>query len=229
MFTLFAIVFFLIGLALFGIGLMGEYVGRIYAAGARAPALSGRGGAGAPGRPRRPIAFEAASGPAVTRAVVFAYSEVGVRCLRELLAQGMRVPTRLHARGRPGEKHWFGSVEELAAGARHPGRDAGRSERARNGIAEVRRVRPDFLFSFYYRSHAGRSLAGAAALRRAEHAWIAAAQVSRPRAGELGNRQRRDGRRARACTTWWKSPMPALWWISNRSAYWRTRRRWRYP
>ena len=31
LFTLFAIVFFLIGLALFGIGLLGEYVGRIYA------------------------------------------------------------------------------------------------------------------------------------------------------------------------------------------------------
>jgi undecaprenyl-phosphate 4-deoxy-4-formamido-L-arabinose transferase len=30
LFTLFAIAFFLIGLALFGIGLIGEYVGRIY-------------------------------------------------------------------------------------------------------------------------------------------------------------------------------------------------------
>jgi undecaprenyl-phosphate 4-deoxy-4-formamido-L-arabinose transferase len=29
-FTLFALVFFLIGLALFGIGLLGEYIGRIY-------------------------------------------------------------------------------------------------------------------------------------------------------------------------------------------------------
>ena len=29
-FTLFAIVFFFIGVALFGIGLLGEYVGRIY-------------------------------------------------------------------------------------------------------------------------------------------------------------------------------------------------------
>lgn len=29
-FTLFAIAFFLIGLALFGIGLLGEYIGRIY-------------------------------------------------------------------------------------------------------------------------------------------------------------------------------------------------------
>ena len=31
MFTLFGLVFFFIGLALFGIGLLGEYVGRIYA------------------------------------------------------------------------------------------------------------------------------------------------------------------------------------------------------
>jgi undecaprenyl-phosphate 4-deoxy-4-formamido-L-arabinose transferase len=31
LFSLFGVVFFLIGLALFGIGLLGEYVGRIYA------------------------------------------------------------------------------------------------------------------------------------------------------------------------------------------------------
>jgi undecaprenyl-phosphate 4-deoxy-4-formamido-L-arabinose transferase len=30
MFTLFALMFFLIGIALFGIGLLGEYIGRIY-------------------------------------------------------------------------------------------------------------------------------------------------------------------------------------------------------
>jgi undecaprenyl-phosphate 4-deoxy-4-formamido-L-arabinose transferase len=30
LFTLFALMFFLIGLALFGIGLLGEYIGRIY-------------------------------------------------------------------------------------------------------------------------------------------------------------------------------------------------------
>ena len=30
LFTLFAIVFFLLGIALFGIGLLGEYIGRIY-------------------------------------------------------------------------------------------------------------------------------------------------------------------------------------------------------
>jgi undecaprenyl-phosphate 4-deoxy-4-formamido-L-arabinose transferase len=30
LFTLFALMFFLIGIALFGIGLLGEYIGRIY-------------------------------------------------------------------------------------------------------------------------------------------------------------------------------------------------------
>ena len=30
LFTLFSVVFFLVGIALFGIGLLGEYVGRIY-------------------------------------------------------------------------------------------------------------------------------------------------------------------------------------------------------
>ena len=30
MFTLFALMFFLIGIALFGIGLLGEYIGRVY-------------------------------------------------------------------------------------------------------------------------------------------------------------------------------------------------------
>ncbi len=47
MFTLFAIVFFLLGLALFGIGLIGEYVGRTYEQVRGRPALSDRGGVGA--------------------------------------------------------------------------------------------------------------------------------------------------------------------------------------
>jgi len=50
----------------------------------------------------------------VTRVVVFAYSEVGVRCLRELLDQDIRVPLVFTHADDPGESRWFGSVKELA-------------------------------------------------------------------------------------------------------------------
>jgi len=43
----------------------------------------------------------------VTRAVVFAYSEVGVRCVRELLAQGVEIPLLFTHADDPGEVHWF--------------------------------------------------------------------------------------------------------------------------
>ena len=86
----------------------------------------------------------------MTRAVVFAYSEVGVRCVRELLAQEIKIPLLFTHADDPGEAHWFGSVAEL-------GREHGlRVETPDNPnsiewIAEGRRARPDFLFSFYYR------------------------------------------------------------------------------
>ena len=93
MFTLFAPAFFLIGLALFGIGLLGEYIGRIYQEVRARPryVINARaGGAGAE-----------ASRSAAMRAVVFAYHDVGVRCLRVLLAHGVEVPLVVtHARRR---------------------------------------------------------------------------------------------------------------------------------
>ena len=51
----------------------------------------------------------------MTRAVVFAYSEVGVRCVRELLAQGVEIPLLFTHEDDPGERRWFGSVAALAA------------------------------------------------------------------------------------------------------------------
>jgi methionyl-tRNA formyltransferase len=82
--------------------------------------------------------------------VVFAYSEVGVRCVRELLAQEITIPLLFTHPDDPGESHWFGSVAEL-------GREQGlRVETPGDPntvewVAEGRRARPDFLFSFYYR------------------------------------------------------------------------------
>ena len=49
----------------------------------------------------------------MTRAVVFAYSEVGVRCLSVLLAQGVEVPLLLTHADDAKENHWFASVRDL--------------------------------------------------------------------------------------------------------------------
>jgi methionyl-tRNA formyltransferase len=90
----------------------------------------------------------------VTRAVVFAYSEVGVRCLRELIAQDVRIPLVFTHADDPHESRWFGSVRELAEthGIKVETPD---DPNVLEWIAEGRRARPDFVFSFYYRHMLG--------------------------------------------------------------------------
>jgi methionyl-tRNA formyltransferase len=86
----------------------------------------------------------------VTRAVVFAYSEVGVRCLRELLDQEIRVPLVFTHPDEPGESRWFGSVRMLAE--THGLKVVMPADpNSVEWLAEGRRARPDFVFSFYYR------------------------------------------------------------------------------
>ena len=86
----------------------------------------------------------------MTRALVFAYSEVGVRCVRELLKQGVEIPILFTHVDDPGESHWFASVTEL--GRQHGLRIETPDEpNTPEWIAEGRRANPDFLFSFYYR------------------------------------------------------------------------------
>jgi methionyl-tRNA formyltransferase len=86
----------------------------------------------------------------VTRAVVFAYSEVGVRCVRELLAQGVEIPLLFTHADDPGETQWFGSVRQLAQehGLRAETPDNPNTAR---WVATAAALKPDFLFSFYYR------------------------------------------------------------------------------
>ena len=86
----------------------------------------------------------------MTRAVVFAYSEVGVRCLRELLDQEIKVPLVFTHPDDPRESRWFGSVRDLAVahGLHVLTPDDPNTVEC---IAEGRRARPDFVFSFYYR------------------------------------------------------------------------------
>ena len=86
----------------------------------------------------------------MTRAVVFAYSEVGVRCVRELLAQDIEIALLFTHADDPGESQWFGSVRELAEahGLKVVTPD---DPNSLEWLAEGRRARPDFVFSFYYR------------------------------------------------------------------------------
>lgn len=83
-------------------------------------------------------------------AVVFAYHDVGVRCLSVLLAAGVRVALVVTHENDPSENIWFGSVRQLAELHRLPvvtPPDPNAPELA----SRVAALRPDFLFSFYYR------------------------------------------------------------------------------
>jgi len=85
------------------------------------------------------------------RAVVFAYSNVGDRCLRVLRARGVEVPLVVTHRDHPGETLWFRRVADTAAELDLPfiyGDDPNAPELAQ----AVAAARPEVIFSFYYRS-----------------------------------------------------------------------------
>ena len=86
----------------------------------------------------------------MTSAVVFAYHDVGVRCLKVLLDGGVDVKLVVTHADNPAEAIWFQSVAALAAehglpciAPADPNTDA--------VLAQVQAAPPDFLFSFYYR------------------------------------------------------------------------------
>ncbi len=87
----------------------------------------------------------------MTRAVVFAYHNVGVKCLQVLLNHGIDVPLVVTHADNPAETIWFDSVADLAT--RH-GLAAITPDDPNQAatVERVRALRPDFLFSFYYRN-----------------------------------------------------------------------------
>lgn len=93
----------------------------------------------------------------MTRAVVFAYHDVGVRCLRVLLGQGVEVPLVVTHENAPGEQIWF---ESVAQHARWHGLEVATPANPNTPefLARVRAAAPDFLFSFYYRYMLGAEL-----------------------------------------------------------------------
>lgn len=98
------------------------------------------------------------SGPT---AVVFAYHDVGVRCLKTLLSGGVTVPLVVTVADDPQENRWYASVAATAV-------DYGLEVITPASAAEpeltnrIRSLQPDFVFSFYYRSLLPAALLGAA-------------------------------------------------------------------
>jgi len=87
----------------------------------------------------------------VSSAVVFAYHNVGVRCLAALLHYRVRVALVVTHRDNPNETIWFDSVEKLAHWHGIPvitPDDPNTPE----VVAQIAAAQPDFLFSFYYRN-----------------------------------------------------------------------------
>ena len=84
------------------------------------------------------------------RAVVFAYHDVGVRCIQVLLARGVEILLVVTHENNPAETIWFDSVanlcEELGIACVAP-------DNPDNGDLKTRitALQPDVIFSFYYR------------------------------------------------------------------------------
>ncbi len=86
----------------------------------------------------------------MSSAVVFAYHNVGYRCLSVLLAHGVEVKLVVTHRDNPKETIWFESVQKLAELHDIPVITPD-NPNAPEVVEQIRALQPDFFFSFYYR------------------------------------------------------------------------------
>ncbi len=93
-------------------------------------------------------------------AIVFAYHDVGVRCLKVLLAQGVHVPLVVTHRDNAGEHIWFDSVAAVARDYDIPAITPDDPNLPAT-VETVAGLNPDFLFSFYFRQMIGPRLLAA--------------------------------------------------------------------
>jgi methionyl-tRNA formyltransferase len=84
----------------------------------------------------------------LTTAVVFAYHDVGARCLRVLVDQDVTVPLVVTHRDDPAENIWFASVADLA---RRHGIETLVDPAPGQLLHALRAASPEFIFSFHYR------------------------------------------------------------------------------
>ena len=83
-------------------------------------------------------------------AVVFAYHDVGVHCLKTLLEAGIEVDLVVTHEDDPKENVWFGSVVKLCQEKNIPYITPSASVLS-TLIPKLQQIAPDYLFSFYYR------------------------------------------------------------------------------
>ena len=83
-------------------------------------------------------------------AVVFAYHDVGVNCLKALLAAGIKVDLVVTHQDDPNENIWFGSVAKLCADQHIPYITPNANELV-DLAPRLQALAPDYIFSFYYR------------------------------------------------------------------------------
>ena len=96
-------------------------------------------------------------------AVVFAYSEVGARCLGALYEANIAVPLVVTHEDDPNEQRWFASVADVAR--QRGSRVVTPADPVDAGLAaEIGALKPDFIFSFYYRRMLPAALLGLARL-----------------------------------------------------------------
>lgn len=83
-------------------------------------------------------------------AVVFAYHDVGVNCLKALLSAGMQVDLVVTHQDDPHENVWFGSVAKLCEDKKIP-YITPHANQLMGLLPQIQALAPDYLFSFYYR------------------------------------------------------------------------------
>jgi len=83
-------------------------------------------------------------------AVVFAYHDVGVNCLKALLAAGIKVDLVVTHQDDPNENVWFGSVAKLCSDQNIPYITPNVNELS-DLVPKLKTLAPDYIFSFYYR------------------------------------------------------------------------------
>jgi methionyl-tRNA formyltransferase len=84
------------------------------------------------------------------RAVVFAYHDVGVYCLKALLEAGIQVDLVITHQDDPKENVWFGSVSKLCTEKHIPYVTPSSSELP-GLVSQLQALSPDYIFYFYYR------------------------------------------------------------------------------